>query len=105
MNIYGEYREQRIGRAILKPQSSTYKRRHCTPTPMRNDAILLSRLCWLEVLEPRHRCAGMVSHGMGMAMREDHQIAFAEQHRLVPPFHGEPAPSSRDKTEAPNLPA
>src|SRR5260370_39935679 len=72
---------------------------------MRNESILLSGLCWLEVLEPRHRCAGMVSHGMGMAMREDHQITFAEQHRLVSPFHGEPARSSRDKMEARKLSA
>jgi len=42
---------------------------------------------------------------MGMAMREDHQITFAEQHRLVSPFHGEPARSSRDKMEARNLSA
>jgi len=40
-----------------------------------------------------------------MAMREDHQVAFGEQHRLVSPFYGEPARSSRDEMEARNLSA
>src|SRR5260221_12014262 len=82
------------------PQAAVLHRRaaslHPDP-PISNDAMLLSRLRWLEDLEPRHRCAGMVTHGMCMAMREDHQVAFGEKHRLVSPFHGEPACSSRDK--------
>ena len=46
----------------------------------------------------------MISHGMRVAVREDHQVALGEQHRLVYPFHGEPARSPCDNMKARDLP-
>src|SRR5256885_16131793 len=45
----------------------------------------------------------MVGHRVGMAVREDHQIAFTKQYGPIKSFYGEPAPSSGDDMEASNL--
>src|SRR6266851_6542398 len=45
----------------------------------------------------------MVGHRVGMAVREDHQVAFTKQYRPIKSFYSEPAHSSSDDMEAGNL--
>ena len=90
---------------ILKLESPTDECRYCTLTNTINYATLFDWLLWHQILKPRNRCFGMVTHVMGMTVREDHQLTLGEQHRLAYPFHREPACSSCHNMEARNLPA
>src|SRR6266851_7757182 len=100
MQKWRQYQEEWIGRIILKLESPADKCRYRPLTPAIKYAIPPSWLLWHQVLKPCHRRLGMVSHRMGMAVREDHQVAFAERHWLIYPLHCQPARSPGDNMEA-----
>src|SRR5262249_51230890 len=52
-----------------------------------------------EHLELRRRCAGLVSHPMGMSVWEDNKVPCMQRHRPVSALHGEPACALGDDVE------